>query len=257
MEALKQFIVRLIETNIVEFGPRKVKQFIDRYKNKENDIRNLKKEDFTYVMKIATSYKMKKELKDIKILWKRWLLYNIGDAFYSHHSAEKESMKEWIQLNKKLKTRNSSYMFPTILAGYGTHKLDDEDVGINPVEAIYYETENGVSEIYDFINNQKITDKSKILAWISTLEEQGPTLPRPYADILKNGIHELRVKLSGKQTRTLYFFCYKDYIVLTHTFIKNTDKVPEKEIKKAEKIREDFLNRYDEEKLREEINENL
>ena len=124
-------------------------------------------------------------------------------------------------------------------------------------KVIYYETENGVSEIYDFINNQKITDKSKILAWISTLEEQGPTLPRPYADLLKNGIHELRVKLSGKQTRTLYFFCYKDYIILTHTFIKNTDKVPEKEIKKAEKIKEDFLNRYDEEKLKEAINENL
>jgi len=160
MEALKQFIVRLIETNIVEFGPRKVKQFIDRYKNKENDIRNLKKEDFTYVMKIATSYKMKKELKDIKILWKRWLLYNIGDAFYSHHSAEKESMKEWIQLNKKLKTRNSSYMFPTILAGYGTHKLDDEDVGINPVEAIYYETADVLDKIR---RKQQLDERDKFV----------------------------------------------------------------------------------------------
>ncbi len=124
-------------------------------------------------------------------------------------------------------------------------------------KAIYYETKNGDSEVHNFIINQKVADKSKMLAWVSTLEEQGPTLPRPYADILKNGIHELRVKLSGKQTRILYFFCYKDYIVLTNTFIKNTNKVPEKEIKKAEKIREDFLNRYDEKKLKEEINENF
>lgn len=72
----------------------------------------------------------------------------------------------------------------------------------NMWKAIYYETENGDSEVYDFINHQKMTDKSKILAWISTLEEQGPNLPRPYADLLRNGIHELRIKLSGKQTRT-------------------------------------------------------
>ncbi len=29
------------------------------------------------------------------------------------------------------------------------------------------------------------------------LEEKGPPLPRPYADLLTDGIHELRVKLSG------------------------------------------------------------
>lgn len=54
------------------------------------------------------------------------------------------------------------------------------------------------------------------MSWISILEENGPILPRPYADLLRNEIHELRVKLSGSQVRILYFFCFEDFIVLTH-----------------------------------------
>lgn len=122
---------------------------------------------------------------------------------------------------------------------------------------IYYENDKEESEVVDFIESQKDSNKAKILSWLSKLEEKGPLLPRPYADILTDGIHELRVKLSGNQVRVLYFFCYKDFIVLTNCFKKKTDKVPKKEIVKAKKCRVDFLGRYTEDKLREEYNENL
>ena len=122
---------------------------------------------------------------------------------------------------------------------------------------IYYETRSGECEIYDFINKQKERDQVKILSWISLLEERGPNLPRPYADILKNGIHELRLKLSGKQIRILYFFCYKNFIILTNVFIKKAEKVPQAEIKKSETIRKEFLSRYEEKKLKEEYDENI
>jgi phage-related protein len=89
------------------------------------------------------------------------------------------------------------------------------------------------------------------------LEKQGPHLPRPYADLLESGIHELRVKLSGAQARVLYFFCYQEYVVLTHCFIKNTSSVPAAEIKKAKKFRDDFLERYTEKKIRSLIDEDL
>lgn len=92
---------------------------------------------------------------------------------------------------------------------------------------------------------------------MAILEEKGPTLPRPYADLLKEGIHELRIKLSGDQIRILYFFCYKDFIILTHAFNKTTDKVPEKEIQTALKYKEDFLKRTTESRLREVIDENI
>jgi phage-related protein len=122
---------------------------------------------------------------------------------------------------------------------------------------IYYEDKEGKSDVFDFIDKQKDNNKAKILSWLSILEEKGPVLMRPYADLLKDGIHELRIKLTGKQVRILYFFCYKEYIILTNHFIKKTDKVPEKEINNSKRLKDDFLQRYDEKKIREEYNENL
>ena len=109
---------------------------------------------------------------------------------------------------------------------------------------LFYATEDGTCEAANFLKDRKTSDREKALAWISQLQSEGPQMPRPYADLLRNGIHEIRLKLSGDQARVLYFFCLKDIIVLTHGFIKTTDKVPEEEIKKAERIREDFLTRF-------------
>ncbi|MCW7457590.1 type II toxin-antitoxin system RelE/ParE family toxin, partial [Leptospira bandrabouensis] len=64
------------------------------------------------------------------------------------------------------------------------------------------------SEIEIFINSKDERNQAKIFAWIDKLAELGPNLPRPYADLLIDGIHELRIKLSGSQIRILYFFCY-------------------------------------------------
>ncbi len=122
---------------------------------------------------------------------------------------------------------------------------------------IYYEDCEGACPIYEFIEKRKSRDKAKIFSWLSLLEENGPNLHRPYSDILENGIHELRIKLSGEQIRILYYFCFKDFIVLTHSFIKKTKQVPKREINKAVKYRIDFLTRYTEKVLRRRVNENI
>jgi phage-related protein len=116
--------------------------------------------------------------------------------------------------------------------------------------AIYYERKDGVSPVYEFVESLAVREKAKVLNWIELLEEQGPQLPRPYADLLEDGIHELRIKITGDQIRILYFFCYKDFIVLTHSFVKNSDKVPAAEIIKAKQCRSDFLARHNENNLR-------
>ncbi|EMY60021.1 type II toxin-antitoxin system RelE/ParE family toxin [Leptospira terpstrae] len=118
---------------------------------------------------------------------------------------------------------------------------------------ILYFTENEEfpSEIEIFINSKDERNQAKIFAWLNKLAELGPNLPRPYADLLIDGIHELRIKLSGSQIRILYFFCYKDYIILTNQFVKNTDKVPKAEIKKAIKRRDFFLKKYSEKNYKE------
>lgn len=123
----------------------------------------------------------------------------------------------------------------------------------NSWKIIYYEDKDGKSEVYDFIESKKESNQSKILAYLEKLEELGPNLPRPYADILTDGIHELRIKLSGDQVRILYFFIFKKYIIMTHAFTKNTDKVPKREIKKAKQYREDFEQRFTKEKIERSI----
>ena len=97
----------------------------------------------------------------------------------------------------------------------------------------YYETPEGECPIREFIDSRKGRDQAKIFALISNLQDRGPTLPRPYADLLEDGIHELRIRLSGDQFRVLYFFCFRRFIVLTHAITKVTAKVPRAEIQKA------------------------
>jgi len=97
----------------------------------------------------------------------------------------------------------------------------------------FYPDSDGSCELTDWIMKLKVSQRDKVIAWIDKLQEKGPLLPRPYADILRDGIHELRIKVSGNQVRILYFFVYKNRIVVTHSFYKNVSKVPEKEIKKG------------------------
>ncbi len=120
-------------------------------------------------------------------------------------------------------------------------------------KVIYYETKDGKCPVIDFVESRSKRNQAKTLGLFALLQKKGPLLPRPYADLLEDGIHELRLKLSGGQVRVLYFFCYKKYIVLTHSFIKSTKRVPKAEIKKAEGFREDFLERF----TKEHTNENI
>ena len=114
----------------------------------------------------------------------------------------------------------------------------------------YYVEPDGAKPVEKYINALSINERAKILAFIDNLENKGPDLHRPYADLLEDGIHELRIKMTGTQVRVLYFFCYRDIIILTNVFDKHTDKVPKPEIKLAKKNREDFLKRYTEQEIR-------
>ncbi len=95
--------------------------------------------------------------------------------------------------------------------------------------------------VTEFIDRCAPKHQVKILRFLSLLEEMGPTLPRPYADTLHDGIHELRVKLSGDQIRLLYFFCYQKFIILYHGFVKTTDRVPEGIVRKVIQYRDKLL----------------
>jgi len=114
----------------------------------------------------------------------------------------------------------------------------------------YYIEADGTKPVEEYIRKLSVNERAKTLALIDKLEEKGPDLYRPYADLLEDGIHELRIKLTGTQVRILYFFCYKDIMVLTNVFDKHTDKVPKSELKLAKRNRDDFLMRFTEQEIR-------
>ena len=123
----------------------------------------------------------------------------------------------------------------------------------NKWQVLYYTRKDGSVPVKQYIDGLSLRERAKIMALIEILEEKGPNLPRPYADLLEDGIHELRIKLKGTQVRVLYFFCYQNIIILTNVFDKHSAKVPEGEINMAKESRGDFLNRYTEKDIRRQI----
>ena len=108
---------------------------------------------------------------------------------------------------------------------------------------IYCDAKSKVCPITDFLDTLALKHQVKTIRFLKLLEEMGPSLPRPYADILRDGIHELRISLSGEPVRILYFFYYEFYIILYHVLRKHTDRVPEKDIEETRHYRQKFKNR--------------
>lgn len=60
----------------------------------------------------------------------------------------------------------------------------------------------------------------------------GHELRRPHADILRDGIHELRARVGNVNYRLLYFFHGKDIAVVAHGLTKEAD-IPARDIERA------------------------
>jgi phage-related protein len=120
-------------------------------------------------------------------------------------------------------------------------------------QIFFYKDQHKKCPFEDFLIKRPTKDQAKIAAWLTQLQAQGPQLPRPYADLLRDGIHELRIKLRGEQVRVLYFFIHGQVVILTHAFVKNQSKVPLSEIEYALTCKTEYLKRFDSLKLLKEF----
>lgn len=75
------------------------------------------------------------------------------------------------------------------------------------------------------------------------LQENGSDLRELYSEYLRDGILELRAKVGFNISRVLYFFYDGKKAVLTHGFIKKTQKTPKKEIDRAIHYKEEYFSR--------------
>lgn len=93
---------------------------------------------------------------------------------------------------------------------------------------ILYTTDRGDSPIDEFLDGLDKKSRAKVAAYLSLLEDEGPNLKRPYADVVRGKIRELRIHYSSNQYRVLYFFHIRDQIVLVHGFSKKTQQLKKK-----------------------------
>ena len=107
----------------------------------------------------------------------------------------------------------------------------------------FYDKVDGTEPAKDFILELSVKMKSKMLRVINILEVNGPELREPYSKHLDDGIFELRAQIGSDISRVLYFFVVEGEIVLTHGFIKKTQKTPSREIERAKNYRTEYLNR--------------
>ena len=101
-----------------------------------------------------------------------------------------------------------------------------------------------LSEAIEFITNQETEVQTKIFYNIS--KAQLTKDPELLKKISGTEIWEFRTFYKGKKYRLFSFWDAKRraYIICTHGIIKKTDKIPQKEIDKAEAIRKQYIEHY-------------
>lgn len=109
-------------------------------------------------------------------------------------------------------------------------------------EIEYYVTLGGECPIREALAGMPEKHEAKALKFFQLLEELGPDLPRPYADVVRGKIRELVVDIQHHGYRFLYFYAGKT-IVMTHCFLKKTRRTPPEEIDRAERCMDDWMGR--------------
>ena len=99
-------------------------------------------------------------------------------------------------------------------------------------EVVFYKEQDGSVPILEWLDSLQTKALDKCTIRIERLAKMGHELRRPEADLLRDGIYELRVGLQHINYRMLYFFHGRTAAVVSHGLVKEAT-VPPREIEKA------------------------
>ena len=99
-------------------------------------------------------------------------------------------------------------------------------------KVILYCEEDGSCPFLEWIVQLPVKAQDKCQVRVERLRELGHELRRPEADLLRDGIYELRASLQGINYRILYFFYGTVAAIVSHGIVKE-DAVPPNEIERA------------------------
>ena len=94
------------------------------------------------------------------------------------------------------------------------------------VSVVFFQDDDGSVPALEWLREMKQRDRritAKFHERILELKEQGWELTRPTADILRDGIHELRVRFGSVNYRLLYGFHGHTTAILAHGLVKEAE----------------------------------
>ena len=118
---------------------------------------------------------------------------------------------------------------------------------MDELQVVFYSLSTGVCPAKEFLLSLDPKMRAKMLRMISMLQTNGTKLRKPYSEHLDDGIFELRAKVGSNISRVMYFFYDGGQAILTHGFIKKTQKTPPIELERAKNYRSDYLRRKESE----------
>lgn len=96
------------------------------------------------------------------------------------------------------------------------------------IQVLIYQDEDRVAPLLEWLDElpEKVQDKCRIK--IERLSEMGNELRRPEADLLQEGIYELRVRWQSVNYRILYFFAGQGVAIFHMASPKKKEYLPKK-----------------------------
>ncbi|NBO86384.1 MAG: type II toxin-antitoxin system RelE/ParE family toxin [Burkholderiaceae bacterium] len=83
-------------------------------------------------------------------------------------------------------------------------------------------------EVQEEIMNLPVTLQARFIGLTDRMMEHGPNLGLPHTDAFGGGLFELRLKGAEGIARVFFCLIVKQQIVMLHSFIKKTQKTPDK-----------------------------
>lgn len=117
-----------------------------------------------------------------------------------------------------------------------------DDMG-GDLKVTLYEAKNGHNygaEYLEDLYRQNPSLCGKMLASIQIFKILKNATPTKYSKYLTHGIYELRASVATNEARELYFFSLGNEVFITNGFTKKSQKTPDQEIKKAERLMDEY-----------------
>uniref|UniRef100_A0AB33J835 Type II toxin-antitoxin system RelE/ParE family toxin n=2 Tax=unclassified Prevotella TaxID=2638335 RepID=A0AB33J835_9BACT len=91
----------------------------------------------------------------------------------------------------------------------------------------------------DFLQKLSVQERMKILRSLDLLASED-RIPRHYIKFIRDGVYEFRVTYLNNEYRIFYIYDGHTIVVLFNCFKKKTQKTPDREIKKALNLKNEY-----------------